>query len=162
MEIRPVAETEIALLEKRFPQGGVAQHAERFGRRLRGEAAYLAAWPQELPVGHTLIHWGSSRDGPVADRLRFPCPDLEDLFVLSGRRSQGIGGQLPDFAERLASEHGCGHLGLSVAAETNASARRLYGRLGCHDARFGEYVERANISIRREDLARGKRLVFIG
>jgi hypothetical protein len=32
VDIRPVTETDMALLEKGFPEGGTAKHAERFLR----------------------------------------------------------------------------------------------------------------------------------
>ena len=142
LDIRPIAETDVVLLEKQFPQGGVAKHAERLSRQQKGDATYLIAWHKGYPVGHALLNWGGSRDEHVAKQLKSACPDLEDLFVLTGFRSQGIGRQLIDFAEQLVSTRGYSFLGLSVAAETNAAARRLYKRLGYQDAYFGEYVER--------------------
>jgi GNAT superfamily N-acetyltransferase len=142
VHIRPIAETDVARLERRFPQGGVAKHAERFVRQQRGDATYLIAWHKGHPVGHALLNYGGSRDEHVAKQSKFACPDLEDLFVLAERRSQGIGSQLVAFAERLASEHGYSYLGISVAAEANDAARRLYEHLGYRDAHFGEYLER--------------------
>ena len=142
IDVRPIAETDVVLLEKRFPQGGVAKHAERFDRQQKGDATYLIAWHKGCPVGHVLLNWGGSRDEHVARQLTTTCPDIEDLFVLAELRSQGIGRQLIQFAETLASTRGYSFIGLSVAAETNDAARRLYERLGYRDADFGEYVER--------------------
>jgi GNAT superfamily N-acetyltransferase len=142
LDIRSIAEIDVALIEKRFPQGGVTKHAERLDRQQKGDATYLIAWRKGTPVGHALLNWGGSRDEHVAKQLKSPCPDVEDLFVLAELRSQGIGGQLLGFAEQLASTRGYSFLGLSVAAETNEAARRLYERLGYQDAHFGEYVER--------------------
>jgi GNAT superfamily N-acetyltransferase len=142
IDVRPIAETDAALLEKRFPQGGVAKHAERFDRQQKGDATYLIAWHEGRPVGHVLLNWGGSCDEHVAKQLAITCPDIEDLFVLAERRSQGIGTQLIQFAEKLAYTRGHSFIGLSVAAETGDAARRLYERLGYRDAHFGEYVER--------------------
>lgn len=142
LDIRPIAETDVVLLEKRFPQGGVAKHAGRLGRQQKGDATYLIAWHKGYPVGHALLNWGGSHDEHVAKQLKSACPDIEDLFVLAELRSQGVGRQLVDFAEQLASTRGYSFLGLSVAAETNDAARRLYERLGYQDVHFGEYVER--------------------
>ena len=142
VEIKPITATDLALLEKRFPQGGIAKHTGRFLRQQKGEAVYLIAWVQGEPVGHGLLKWGGSQDEPVARQLRLACPDVEDLFVLAEFRSQGIGSQLLCFAERLSLEQGYTHIGLSVGVETNAPARRLYERLGYQDAHFGEYLER--------------------
>ncbi|HEY5271221.1 MAG TPA: GNAT family N-acetyltransferase [Anaerolineales bacterium] len=140
--IRPITETDIALLEKRFQQGGMAKHAERFLRQQKGEAVYLVAWHRGQPVGHALLKWGGAQDEPVTRQLRVAFPDIEDLFVIAALRSQGIGSQLIHFAEQLALERGYTHIGLSVGAKTNEPARRLYGRLGYQEAHFGEYTER--------------------
>jgi len=142
VDIRPITEPDITLLEKHFPQGGMAKHAERFSRQQKGEAVYIIAWYQGRPVGHALLKWGGSQDGHVARQLNVSCPDIEDLFVLAEFRSQGIGSQLLCFAERLAWEQGYTHIGLSVGAKTNEPARRLYKRLGFQDTHFGVYTER--------------------
>jgi len=140
VDIRPITETDLALLEKRFPQSGTAKHAERFLRQQKGEAIYLIAWYQGEPAGHGYLKWGGSQDEPVSRQLKVACSDIEDLFVLAELRSRGIGSQLLCFAERLSIEQGFTHLGLSVGA-TNDPARRLYERLGYQDAFFGEYIE---------------------
>jgi len=142
VDIRPITEAEISLLEKCLPQGGSAKHAERFTRQQEREVVYLIAWYQGKPVGHGLLKWGGSQDEPVAKALRTPCPDLEDLFVLPELRSQGIGSQILSFAEDLCWDQGYLFMGLSVGVETNKPARRLYERLGFQDAGFGEYTER--------------------
>jgi GNAT superfamily N-acetyltransferase len=142
VEIRPITETEPALLEKRFPQGGTAKHAERFLRQQKEEVVYLIAWHRGQPVGHALLKWSGAQDIRVTWQLRVACPDVEDLFVHEELRSQGIGSQLLRFAERLAWERGYTHIGLSVGATTNEPALRLYGHLGYQDSHFGEYTER--------------------
>jgi GNAT superfamily N-acetyltransferase len=142
VDIRPITEPDIVLLEKYFQKGGIAKHAERFLRQQKGAAVYLIAWYQGQPVGHALLKWGGSQDEPVAKQLRVACSDIEDLFVLAERRSQGIGRQLLYFAERLAWEQGYTYIGLSVGAKPDEPARRLYERLGYQDAHFGEYTER--------------------
>lgn len=142
VDIRPVTETDMALLEKGFPEGGTAKHAERFLRQQKGEALYLIAWYQGQPVGHALLKWSGSGDEHVARQLCVACPDVEDLFVLAELRSRGVGTQILHFAERLVWECGYTRIGLSVGAATNELARRLYERLGYEDAHFGEYLER--------------------
>ena len=141
VEIRPIVEAEIALLETCFPEGGSAKHAERLSHQQRGEVVYLVAWHQGKPVGHVLLKWSGSQDQQVVRQLKAACPDVEDLFVLAGLRSQGIGRQLLEAAEQLVSQQGFTMIGLSVGAETNDPARRLYERLGYQDAHFGEYAE---------------------
>ena len=141
VDIRPIIKADIALLEKRFPQGGIAKHTERFLRQQNGEAVYLIAWHQGQPVGHALLKWGGSQDEHITRQLRVMCPDIEDLFVLTELGSQGIGSQLICFAEQLAWEQGYTYTGLSVGAEIEP-ARRLYESLGYQDAHFGEHTER--------------------
>jgi GNAT superfamily N-acetyltransferase len=140
IEIMPIRETDIIFLEKCFPEGGSAKHAERFESQNKGDITYLIAWRCDHPVGHALLNWGGEQDEHVAKQLQSACPDLEDIFVLAELRSHGIGSQLISYAEQLASQRGFAHLGLSVAATTNDAARRLYERLGYQDAHLGEYL----------------------
>ena len=67
-------------------------------------------------------------------------------------RSQGVGGQILDAAERLAGERGCCHIGLSVEVN-NPGARGLYERRGYRDAGLGplhEHLEYVDASGRRQ------------
>ena len=141
VQIRPVAEGELALLEECFPEGGPAKHAERLARQQKGEVVYLIAWQLGEPVGHALLNWRGSQDEHVARQLQAACPDIEDLFVLADLRSRGIGRQLLSAGEKLAIEQGFTMIGLSAGAEQGDPARRLYERLGYRDAQFGEYTE---------------------
>ena len=104
VDIKPITEADIALLEVHFPQAGMAKHTERFLRQQKGDAVYLIAWYQGEPVGHALLNWDGSQDEPVANQLSVACPDIEDIFVLADFRSQGIGSQLLFFTERLSLE----------------------------------------------------------
>jgi GNAT superfamily N-acetyltransferase len=77
-------------------------------------------------------------------RSRLPgCPDLEDLFVVPGLRSTGIGSRLLDAAERLARLNGHRRLGMSVDV-ANTRARALYERRGYEDAGLGTFVLRGS------------------
>ena len=62
--------------------------------------------------------------------------------MLPKKRSLGIGAQILQAAERLARERGCKWIGLSVSAEDDAPARRLYERRGYRDAGFRKHLER--------------------
>jgi GNAT superfamily N-acetyltransferase len=106
--------------------------ADRLERQRRDECLYLVAWEGGTPVGQTLIH----RRRPFAlavagivDSL----PYIEDVFVLPEWRNRGIGTALLEAAEGAAAARG--DRGVSLAVSTgNASARRLYTRLGYVDA----------------------------
>ena len=142
VEIRPLAEEELGLVERRlsldpsYPD----KHRKRLERQRRGEAVYLIAWHGEMSVGHGLLKWAGPGDGPMAARLE-RCPDVEDLFVHPDHRSRGIGARLLDHAESLAREREFPRIGLGVAVD-NPRARILYERLGYEDTGFGEYIDR--------------------
>jgi GNAT superfamily N-acetyltransferase len=139
--IAPCTQSDLPQLRTHLTTGGPAKHDERFRRQASGEVVYLIAWLDERPVGHALLKWNGSADEPVAARLDGPCPDIEDLFVADDVRRRGIGTQLLAEAERRVRERSMPRAGLSVGAETNEAARRLYERLGYRDAGFGPYVE---------------------
>src|SRR5262245_10331077 len=71
------------------------------------------------------------------------CPDLEDLFVVPGLRSAGVGSRLLEAAERLARDRGCRRIGMSVDV-ANVRARGLYERRGYEDAGLGTFVLRGS------------------
>lgn len=79
-------------------------------------ARYLVAWDEADAVGHVCVDWR----GP---------PELQDLWVLPDRRSEGIGRVLVAAVEAEAVERGHRIVRLSVSVD-NDGARRLYERLG--------------------------------
>ena len=135
-EVRPLHESEVALVERHFPSAIADKHRVRLARQRRGVSLYLIAWLEGLPVGHVLLKFDGAGTEPVASRLR-GCPHLEDLLVRPEWRSRGIGSSLLEAAEQAAMARGCEHIGLSVAAE-NARARKLYGSRGYVDSGLGE------------------------
>jgi len=140
--IQPARQSDIPLLQKTFPQGGIEKHPERFGRQQQGLVTYLIAWQGNEPVGHGLVKWQRPTNDPVAPLLQQPCPDLEDLFVVEELRSQGIGTQILRAAEEMAGKRGFHQLGLSADVEENDRARKLYKRLGYDDPGFAPFTER--------------------
>jgi GNAT superfamily N-acetyltransferase len=88
--------------------------------RLGGGGTYLIAWDGTTPVGHVFVAW---------DETELGVPELQDMFVLPERRSEGVGTLLAQAAERAVAERGHERCSLSVGAE-NQRARRLYERLG--------------------------------
>ena len=146
VDVRPVASRDVLILEAQLPFGVPEKHADRCARQRRGQVVYLIAWYNGATIGHALLKWQGAEEDEVASRLQGTCPDVEDLFVLESFRSQGVGRQILEAAERLARERGLRHIGLSVAVN-NPRARVLYDRLGYRDAglgplhEHGEYVD---------------------
>jgi ribosomal protein S18 acetylase RimI-like enzyme len=101
----------------------------------RGEALYLIAWLDDLPVGHLLLKWYTS---PLAPDTAVPWPTFSDISVHPDFRSQGIGTQLMHYAEHLVAQRGYRQVGLSVALD-NPRARALYERRGYRDSGLTPY-----------------------
>ena len=138
VEIRPLAEEEVPILEQHLRSGPAIRHRQRYRLQEEGGGYCLIAWHDGLPVGHGVISWSGSPDEPMASQLR-DCPDIEDLFVLPEYRSRGIGSQLLAALEGLARRYGYSRVGLGVAID-NVRAWDLYLRRGYADSGFGEYT----------------------
>ena len=138
--VRPLARDELATVERHIDQdfGNRAKHRQRLALEEEGRAVYLVAWLSGLPVGHVLVRWAGAEAEPMRSRLA-DCPDVEDLFVVPGLRSTGIGSQLLDRVERLARDRGHRSVGMSVDL-ANLRARALYERRGYGDAALGTFV----------------------
>ena len=132
MEVRPLAESELALVDARLPLNRLDQPGAR---------VYLIAWDGEEPVGHAHLAWAGHGGGP----------EIQDMFVLPDWRGQGIGSLLTAAAEREAVHRGHASIGLTVST-TNNDARRLYERLGYEDS--GEEPHRVSGTI----VLRGRRV----
>jgi GNAT superfamily N-acetyltransferase len=143
VEVRPIRQTDIAILREYFPQGGPDKHRHRFDRQQEGEVTYLVAWHKKQSVGHALVIWQRPPNDLFASRLQEPCPDVEDLFVLEEMRSQGIATQILRHAEELARLRGYRQVGLSAGVEVDDPGRRLYEHRGYVAAGWGEHTERA-------------------
>src|SRR5262249_45253136 len=87
-----------------------------------------------------LIHWPGPRNAGVAAQLA-GCPEIFNLGVREGQRSQGIGGLLVARLEELALARRSPRVGLGVAL-TNGRARALYRRLGYRACGVPHYVDR--------------------
>ncbi len=141
VEIRPLAEAEIGLLERLLPSSTPPEkHRDRFALQQQGRVVYLVAWQNGMPIGHGLLKWNGTEDEPVASHLP-DCPDVEDLFVTPKLRSKGIGSQLLATAEDLARQRGYRRIGLGVGID-NPRAHALYLRRGYRDSGYGRYPHR--------------------
>ncbi len=73
----------------------------RLPTRPRAHGLYLFAWVDERPVGHVIVKWPSWPERPwaVEWQARYGCCFIEDLWVQSETRNQGIGRALMRAAE---------------------------------------------------------------
>ncbi len=140
VDVRPLARQELLVVERGLPYGPPEKHAERLDRQQRGLVVYLIAWHQDQPVGHGLLKWQGADEEHISSVYRGTCPDVEDLLVSEVYRSQGIGTQILQAAERLVRERGLDRIGLGVDVR-NPRARALYERTGYRDAGLGLHSE---------------------
>jgi GNAT superfamily N-acetyltransferase len=138
VEIKPIAEKEIAVLEEHLPdEANPAKYRAHFEQQRRGEIVYLIAWQDRFPIGRILLRWAGVENGPATSLLD-ACPYLGDLFVAENYRSSGVGSQLLATAEQFASQQGYQRIGLYVRIE-DSRARSLYDHRGYSDAGLGTY-----------------------
>jgi GNAT superfamily N-acetyltransferase len=113
-ELRP---SDVRLVDRQLPLSRLDQHAE-------GNSTYLIAWDDDAPVGHAHIAW---------HRTHVEVPEIQDVFVLAEHRRRGIATLLTQAAEDEARRRGWERISLSVSADGNLPARRLYEGLGYRD-----------------------------
>jgi GNAT superfamily N-acetyltransferase len=123
--------------EQEFARVDDALPLHRFNGWTEG-STYLVAWDGAAPIGHVHIAW---------EETELALPELQDMYVLPERRSQGVGKLLARAAERLVSSQGHDRCSLSVS-EANTVARRLYERLGYTRASVPPKRVRGTITIR--------------
>jgi ribosomal protein S18 acetylase RimI-like enzyme len=107
-----------------------------FGEPTPGPRALAERVRQLLPAGEiTVLLGGSKPHGLAVLRFRpaiwteaLDCY-LEELYVVPGRRGQGLGRALMEAAIELAREKGATHMDLGTS-EDDVAARALYERLG--------------------------------
>jgi GNAT superfamily N-acetyltransferase len=114
------------------------------------DSTYLVAWDRGVPIGHVHIAWSDTELG---------LPELQDMYVLPERRSEGIGGALVAAAEHVAVDRGHDHCSLSVG-EGNRRARSLYERLGYAPAQVPSKRVQGTIWIRGEPVEVDDTLVY--
>jgi GNAT superfamily N-acetyltransferase len=116
----------------------------------RDESTYLVAWDGIDPVGHVHIAWADTELG---------IPELQDMYVLPERRSEGIGAKLVTSAERLAAGRGHDRCSLSVS-DANTRAQSLYQRLGYGRAELPPKRVQGTITIRGEPVEIDDTLIY--
>ena len=138
LEIRSLEQSEIPLLDAHLdPERLAGRHHDRFTQQRDGRLTYLIAWLDGLPVGHTMVRWTGATDAFIARRIA-NCAHIEDLFVMPRYRSQGIGTQILNRAERIAAKRDFTLIGLAVGTD-NPRARALYERRRYADTGIGTF-----------------------
>lgn len=128
MEIRPCSDEDLAHLRDQWPTPGTDIHGVHYAAQLRGQATYLVAWQDSMPIGSAMVQW-SGCVGPNA-RTAFPdCIEINHLQVRAQYRRMGAGTALIKSAEELVVARGGAAIGLGVSGD-NPDAGRLYRRLG--------------------------------
>jgi ribosomal protein S18 acetylase RimI-like enzyme len=144
VNVRPLAEDELRLVDAHLP-------LHRLDQYRRGNATYLIAWDEDVPVGHGHLAWPDEPGEP---------PELQDVFVPKQLRRRGIASAVTRAAEEAAVTRGFDRLSLTVSID-NEPARALYERLGYRDTgREPERVE-GTIMIRGEPLEVDDTLLFL-
>lgn len=139
VQIRPLQENELVLINYFLKTENDTVHAERLRRQAQDEVMYLVAWRDEMPLGHVLIVWGGASDSPSEANQPF----LEDLRVQDEFRSLGVGSQLMEAAEGVIQAQGYAQVGLAIGID-NTRAIELYQRLGYVQAGYEAYVTRGH------------------
>lgn len=128
-ELRPA---EIQLVDLHLPLSRLGHYAE-------DGSTYLIAWEDDRPVGHAHIAW---------QRTHVGVPEIQDVFVLPDQRRRGIATRLTRAAEDEARRRGWDRISLSVSAEHNEPARKLYEGIGYQDVGTGPVHVLGTITLR--------------
>jgi GNAT superfamily N-acetyltransferase len=112
LAITRLESAQIAVVDRCLPLNRLDQTAD--------ESTYLIAWEDDRPVAHARIAWSATHLGP---------PEIQDVFVASEHRRNGIATALTKAAEDEAKARGWETLSLSVSQDKNPIARSMYNRL---------------------------------
>ncbi|HEY7456184.1 MAG TPA: GNAT family N-acetyltransferase [Solirubrobacterales bacterium] len=96
------------------------------------EGMLLGAWREDELAGYACLYWHHTSLVPADTVL------INDLYVVEGRRGEGIGRALIEASAAVARERGAHQLEW-VTAPDNATARRLYDRTGATSEPSIEY-----------------------
>jgi GNAT superfamily N-acetyltransferase len=119
--------------------------------RLDVVQTYVVAWDGGEPIGHAHVAWTGTELG---------VPEVQDVFVVDGRRRDGVATALMAHAERLAA--GRGHVRISIGHSVdNEAARRLYERLGYRASGVPPKPVRGTITIRGRPLDVDDTIVYL-
>lgn len=125
--------SDVESLDEHLPLNRLDQFAEH-------GSTYLIAWDDDRPVGHAHIAW---------ERTHVGVPEIQDVFVLPEHRRRGVATTVTRAAEDEIRRRGWDRVSLSVSAEGNEPARRLYERLGYRDTGLPLVRVHGTIMLRR-------------
>lgn len=92
----------------------------------------LAAWRNDDLLGYACLYWHFTSLVPAETVL------MNDLFVVTEARSQGVGRALIEASADIARNRGAHHLEWATAPD-NATAQRLYDATGAQRSTWLEY-----------------------
>jgi GNAT superfamily N-acetyltransferase len=140
IEIRLLGDVDVAQVDEVLPLS-----------RLDSGGEYLVAWDGDDPVGHA--HLASST-------TELGVPEIQDVYVVTERRREGVATALTRAAEQVVAERGHTRCSLSVGVG-NEPARLLYERLGYVDAGVAPKRVHGTILIRGEPFEVDDTLLYL-
>ena len=144
IEVRPLREDEVALVDSHLP-------LNRLDQWRRERSTFLVAWDDARPVGHAHLAWDGTKLG---------CPEIQDVYVAEGSRRRGVATALTHAAEAEALARGQDRLTLSVG-NGNFAARTLYERLEFEDTGLEPERVVGTIMLRGEPFEVDDTLVYL-
>ena len=114
LKVAVMRSSELETVDQHLPLNRLDQYVE-------DGSTYLVAWDDDRPVGHAHIAW---------QRTHVGVPEIQDVYVVPERRRRGVASKLTRAAEDEVRRRGWDRISLSVSAQGNESARRLYDNLG--------------------------------
>jgi GNAT superfamily N-acetyltransferase len=111
-----------------------ARNREFFARFIApsDDGTLLGAWREDDLLGYACLYWHFTSLVPAETVL------MNDLFVTSEARGQGIGRALIEASATVARERGAHHLEWATAP-SNKTAQRLYDSTGANRSTWIEY-----------------------
>ena len=126
LTVRVATPADLPELDTAIPTRRNDVHAAFLRRQAAGDAAYLAAWLDGVPVGTGVLRWAG----------RHGVPEISNLQVEPAARGHGAGTALVRLAEDLVRSRGLGRVSIGVGLD-NDRAAALYLRLGYTDTGVG-------------------------
>lgn len=143
-QIRAAAMDQLDAISEALPERPRQLHSQRILQQSMGHSTYLFAWETGNPVGYVIVKWPPWPERPwaVEWQARYGCCFIEDLWVLAGKRNQGIGRALMVSAESQCLAHGSSRVGLHVGLDEGyQAALHIYHSTDYRDLGHGLFIE---------------------